>query len=266
MAPSSDLRYDSDGYLTSTFKCLFSAFRGDIGLPERILFCFDGKPKTIKRRPPKPPDWYSKLGEFQRVIKEGFGEAAHTLHSDHESDDTVATVVARMACQGRRVVVVSGDKDLQQLALPDGQVSYFCLNKKRLLTAAEICDRWGVKRPIQVAVALAIIGDVGDGVNGVDKMAAKAVQRIFNGLSDDASLDLVVEVAARQMTESQKAQFYESLELTLLHLDVQTDAVPVPFDPVPSLSLGGRAGDEWARGIAMLDPEGAIDAVQDWTP
>lgn len=263
-APDSDLRHDEDGFLTASFKCFFSMLKLETGIPERILFSFDGKPKTVKPRPPKPADWHPKLDQFQEIIKEAFGAQAHVLHPDHESDDTVATVACRMADLGRRVIVVSGDKDLQQLR--GANVDFFCLNRKRLMTEREICERWNVNQPIHVAVALAIIGDPKDGVNGVDKMGAKAVQKIFDRLPKDAPLEEVVEQVAKGMSEKQRAQFYESLDYTLLHLDVQTEAVPVPFLPASRLSLDGRAGFEWERGVSSLDPEAALDAVDQWNP
>ena len=263
-SPESDLRYDKDGYLTAAFKCFFAMLRFETGIPERILFSFDGKSKTDKKRPPKPADWYIKLDEFQRVIKEAFGDSAYVLHPDHESDDTVATVACRVANQGRHVIVVSGDKDLQQLKEP--RIDYFDLSKKRLMTEREICEKWCVNKPVHVSIALAIIGDKGDGINGVDKLGAKAVQKIFASLPLDASLEEVIERSAQKMSENQKGQFFESLEYTLLHLDVQTDAMPVPFLPAKTLSIEGRAGDEWERGVRGLDPEATAAEIEDWNP
>lgn len=263
-SPESDLRHDKDGYLTAAFKCFFAMLKFETGIPERILFSFDGKAKTNKKRPPKPADWYIKLDEFQRIIKEAFGDSAYVLHPDHESDDTVATVACRVANLGRHVIVVSGDKDLQQLKEP--RIDYFDLSKKRLMTEREICEKWCVNKPVHVSIALAIIGDKGDGINGVDKLGAKAVDKIFKDLHKDAPLEEVIDRAVLKMSETQKGQFFESLEYTLLHLDVQTDAMPVPFLPAKTLSIEGRAADEWERGVLALDPEAAIAAIEDWNP
>jgi 5'-3' exonuclease len=266
-AASSDLKYDKNGYLIAAFKCFFSALRSEIRVPERIIFVFDGKPKTKKPRPPKPADWYEKLDRFQRLIQDAFGSNAYVLHPEHEADDTVATVATRAAAQNRHVTVVSGDKDLQQIW--GSNISYYSLGRKRMIKEQEILEKWAIHQPVQVAVALAIIGDKADGINGVDKMGEGAVMKIFKTIPRDAPLDEVVSRVIRHMkTETQLSQFYESLEYTLLKLDVETDAMPVSFDPLPELdSLGDtRAGDTWAREVAGLDPDKALADVEDWVP
>lgn len=264
---STELKYDKLGYIIAAFNCFFAALRTETKIPERVIFCFDGKSKTKKPRPPKPADWYEKLTCFQQTIQDAFGSDAYVLHPDHEADDTVATIACRSAAEGRDVVIMSGDKDLQQLI--DDRISYYSFGKKRMVSARDVCEKWAIHQPIQVAVALAIIGDKADGINGVDKMGPGAVQKIFATLPKDASLEHVISRVASSMKSAERmSQFYESLEYTLLHLDVETDAKPVPFKPVGVIEnlADTRAGDVWERCVNGLDPERAIDRVDSWEP
>lgn len=264
---SPDLKYDKLGYAVAAFNCFFSALRTEVKVPERVIFCFDGKSKTKKPRPPKPADWYVKLADFQQIIQDAFGSDAYVLHPDHEADDTVATISFRSAQEGRDVVIMSGDKDLQQLM--DRRISYYSFGKKRILTHSDVCDKWAIHHPTQVAVALAIIGDTADGINGVDKMGAGAVRKIFSSLPKTAPLEQVVSrVVSSMKTKEQVSQFYESLELTLLHLDVQTDSKPVPFNPVKRIDqlADTRAGDVWEKFIRDLDPDEVMSEIDDWNP
>jgi len=277
-AQASHLKYVDRGYLIAAFKSLFYAMRSEIGVPSRILFCFDGKPKTNKPRKPKPQEYEDDLVDFARFVRDAFGDRAYAHHGDYEADDLVATAVAQSTSRGIRAVVMSGDKDLQQLKGPLSE--YYCLNRKHLLTDREICERWDVYKPIQVAVALAIIGDPGDGINGVNKCGPSAVKKIFDAIPPDSTLEEVMDLVASKLGStpqfdkktgekfpSQQDQFFEALGYTLLNTEAEGDYEPANFIPNPKPDLDeGPVLDEYSRGITMLDPEAAGRAVDDWDP
>jgi 5'-3' exonuclease len=277
-AQASHLKYVDRGYLVAVFKSLFYAMRSEIGVPRRILFCFDGKPKTNKPRKPKPQEYERDLVDFARFVRDAFGDEAYAHHENYEADDLVATAVTQSTSQGIKSIVISGDKDLQQLRT--SMVEYYCLNRKHLLTEKEICQRWDVHRPIQVAIALAIIGDPGDGINGVNKCGPSAVKKIFDGIPPDSSLEEVMDLVASKLGTvpqvdkktgerfpSQQAQFLESLNYTLLNTEAEGNYEATNFIPNPNPDLEeGPVLEEYQRGIRMLDPDASSREVEDWNP
>lgn len=277
-AEASHLKHVDRGYLVALFKSLFYAMRAEMGVPKRILFCFDGRPKTNKPRKPKPQRYEDDLVDFARFVRDAFGDNAYAHHEDYEADDLVATAVARSAARGVQSIVMSGDKDLQQLRTPD--IEYYCLNRKHLLTEREICERWDVHKPIQVAVALAIIGDPGDGINGVNKCGPTAVKKIFDTIPRDSTLEQVMDLVAAKLGStpqfdkknnvtlpSQQDQFFDSLGFTLLNTEAVGTYEPTNFIPNPKPDLDeGPVLDEYVRGIRMLDPDAAGREIDGWEP
>ena len=94
--------------------------------PEYLAVAFDTRGPVFRHRlydrykanrPPMPEDLAVQIPYIRESV------AAHRIlvleHDDQEADDLIASVTARMTGQGRRVVVVSGDKDLLQLVSAD---------------------------------------------------------------------------------------------------------------------------------------------------
>jgi DNA polymerase I len=256
---SNELQRMTDGHLYAVWKSLFYAIKTEIGIPAKVLFCFDGKPKTNKPRPPKPKGYVEELARFRsEVLPQAFGDGCWALNADYEADDLVATVATALAAQHQRVVVMSGDKDLMQLR--SSVVDYYCLNRKRLLTMDEICDKWGINHPNQVSIALALRGDAGDGISGVDRWGDSKIAKFFKTVPKLASLEEIVDLLMRELKPEQQAQFCESLDFTLLH-DRVGQYQPVDFKPNPDCLIG-----EFDIISGMIDPDRGVRAVENWEP
>ena len=140
-------------------------------VPERLLFCWDGKErKSNKPRDPKPEGYEDDKQYFQELIKYLVRGSAQVV-AQAEADDAVATAAFRDVAEGGRTVVVSGDKDLQQLQRSN--IRYYCLNHRIEMLPDEICARWAIYHPREVSVALAVIGDPKDGISGVHRWGRK---------------------------------------------------------------------------------------------
>src|SRR5208337_2071907 len=134
---------------------------GRIGVRvSRTMFGWDGHAKTDKKRGPKSRDYIDTRYRFQEALLPLFN-TVHGYHAEFEADDVVAT--AAFNSKASQVFVISGDKDLMQLQ--GGNVSYYDLNTKQILTARKICLKFSVKQPSQVPLALAITGDAGDNIS-----------------------------------------------------------------------------------------------------
>jgi 5'-3' exonuclease len=202
---------------------LFDA-RGRLGVIDRTLFCWDTAQKKDKKRTPKPPEYDAERYRFIDLLTQLFN-SAHAVPPAHEADDCVATYVHR-ADPSEHLIVVSGDKDLQSLS---GQnVSYYSLNEKAILSNTFITHEWHVKKPAQIAIALAILGDPGDNVPGIKGWGPKKVQQLFEDIPEDLKFSEVLERIVRKIPEKHLDIFYESLDLTLLD-----PGVPDVPDPAP---------------------------------
>ena len=192
--------------------------------PERMLACWDGKPKRDKGRAHKTPEFHAEANNFRDALKYLF-KAPSCLVESAEADDCVATAAYRSSREGNQVVIMSGDKDLQQLA--GGNIRYYCLVKKMVLTREHILSRWeGIKRPSQIAIALAIMGDPLDKIPGIRGYGPKKVESLFQAVSGDMNFSEALEAIDHQLPEKHKDAFYESLDLTLL--DSEVEGVPEP--------------------------------------
>ena len=197
---------------------------GRINMPiTRTLFGWDGHAKTDKPRQPKPQAYADTRKRVQEDILTLF-DITNGYHPDYEADDIVATVVFNSKAE--QIVVVSGDKDLMQLQ--GGNVAYYCLNSKSMLPSRTICHKFAVKRPSQVAIALAIIGDRGDGVGGIPKWGPKKVEKLFKAVTEAMNFESALVTIQAQIPGNLLPFFLDSLDKTLLYSDVP--GVPEPYE------------------------------------
>jgi 5'-3' exonuclease len=194
---------------------------------DRMLFAWDGAATRDKHREPKPEAYYETLLLLIDHLNLLFG-AAHAINDSYEADDLVAT--AAYQSKADQIFVVSGDKDLQQLA--GRRVHYYSLNDKVILSCRSICDRWHVKQPSQVAIALAIIGDKIDLVAGIKGWGPKKVKRLFEAVTPEMNFEQALDNILSQMPEEVQAQFLADLDLTMLNPLIE--GVPEPKQIVPA--------------------------------
>ena len=208
---------------------------------DRLLFCWDGEAKRVKPRAPKPPEYAEARRKLSGVIQELFG-ASQAWPPMAEADDAVATAAFRSESAGNDVVVVSGDKDLQQLL--GGRISYWCCNTKDFLDRNLVLEKWRVKRPAQIAVALAILGDPGDAVPGIKGWGPKKVAKLFESVGVEMDFQSALDAVVAQIPAELQPVFYESLDLTLLDPSVPGVPDPAPValaDPYQSEEVLGDA-------------------------
>ena len=127
--------------------------------PDRALFCWDVQSKNDKGRAPKPPGYYEEMHELRKMTRFLTGASQAWKHTS-EADDAVATAAFRRRAAGHKVIILSGDKDLMQLVRKD--ISYYSLCHKKMYSIEDVVTKFHVKRPAQIAIALAITGDPDD--------------------------------------------------------------------------------------------------------
>jgi 5'-3' exonuclease len=195
--------------------------------PTHLFFAWDGTAKRDKGRAEKPPEYHTGKVKLATALQTIFG--ASQAYPEGEADDACATAAHQAAKDpvAEIIYVVSGDKDLMQVVTE--RICYYSLNEKCVLNWPWILNKWKIKHPSHLSIALAILGDAGDGINGVDKMGGKAVEKLFQPIDETMNLLEVAELVSARMSEPQMRQFEESLELTLLRLDIPNLPAPAPI-------------------------------------
>lgn len=114
-----------------------------------------------------------------------------TAEQDWEADDAAATAVRLAAMAGRPCVLVSVDKDWQQLVTTDDPLRpmVICWDPKddTITDSRAVLTKWSVE-PHQLRDLLALTGDNGDNIPGVRGIGAKSAASLIwtYGSLDDA--------------------------------------------------------------------------------
>ena len=138
---------------------------------------FDGYKGTRK---PMPPELLEQVPLVQELLK-SMNIPILTLEG-YEADDILGTVAKRMQAAGHEVTIVSGDRDLLQLADAHIRIALPKTVKGQTettrYTPAEVEVEWGVT-PQEFIDLKALMGDSSDNIPGVPGMGPKTAQWII---------------------------------------------------------------------------------------
>jgi len=174
-----------------------------------------------------PEDLAPQLDRIRQVVQ-AFGIPILEAQG-YEADDVLGTIARRAAAQGVHVVILTGDRDLLQLADDDITIQ---LAGQRLSEAVDydpgmVEQRFGV-RPDQVVDFKAMVGDTSDnipGVKGIGEKTAADLLRKFESLSGIYAHLPEVPTRWRTLLENGREQALLSQQLSAIATDV-----PMEFD------------------------------------
>jgi DNA polymerase-1 len=149
----------------------------------------------------------------------------------YEADDVIGTLARKIVEAGMNVVVVSGDKDFQQLVRP----GVWLLNPGRggpasveenWVSTENGSERLGVA-PALVTDYLALVGDSSDNVPGVKGIGEKGAQELVNSYGSVenilAHVDEISKKRPREALQSQREEALLSKELVTIRDDLAID-------------------------------------------
>ena len=155
-----------------------------------------------------------------------------------EADDLIATYARAAEAKGAEVVIVSADKDLQQLVSPrirfydaesgsKGKPGY---RPERNLDVEAVVAKWEGLQPGQIGDALALIGDTSDNIPGVPGIGLKTAAQL---LLEYGSLEALLEGASAIKQPKRRENLLAAAEgarlsRRLVELDCSVD---LPVDP-----------------------------------
>src|SRR5690606_17234161 len=165
----------------------FARFIGDLMervRPEHMAVAFDESlvssfrnqlyPAYKANREPAPEDLKRQFALCRRLC-EALGVATFSSNR-YEADDIIGTLAVRMRAQGKRVVLVTRDKDLAQLVRP-GDAYWDYIGDARF-AYEDITERFGVL-PERMPCFLALMGDAVDNIPGVPGVGRKTASMLF---------------------------------------------------------------------------------------
>jgi 5'-3' exonuclease len=199
--------------------------------PDALAVVFDGPgptrrhqefPEYKAQRPEMPDAMIRQIPYVHRVL-----EAMHVpilMLAGEEADDILGTVAVRAAAEGYAVTLVSGDKDLLQLA--GERIVVRDTMKERTWGPAEVHGRYGLP-PERIPDLLALMGDSVDNIPGVPGVGEKTARELLLRFGTlEGVLDRTAEVPKPKLREALRAhgnQARLSKRLTSLQTDL---AVP----------------------------------------
>lgn len=174
-----------------------------------------------------PPDDLIPQFKLVRDATEAFDIPAIELEG-YEADDLIATYTKLAKAQGKKVVIVSSDKDLMQLI--DDDVRMLDPMKGKFMTEKDVIEKFGVT-PDKVVDVQSLAGDSVDNVPGVPGIGVKTAAQLINEFGSlEELLDRAGEIKQNKRRES-LIEHRESAEISkrLVALDADV-AVPVGLE------------------------------------
>lgn len=136
-----------------------------------------------------------------------------------EADDIIGTLARRAEENGRKVLIISSDKDLAQLV--NDNVVLLDSMFDRSLDRKGVIEKFAVT-PEQIIDFLTLTGDTSDNIPGVDKVGPKTAAK---WLGVYGSLDNILE-----QKDQIKGKVGENLRAAVAHLDLSRELVTIKCD------------------------------------
>ncbi len=148
-----------------------------------------------------------------------------------EADDVLATLAERLASEGRRALVVSGDRDLLQLVTPRTSVLFIGARGQEhvLFDEAAVEKRFGVP-PAELPAFAALVGDSSDNLPGVPGIGPQTAAKLVREHGSVRALVAALEsVTPPKLVET----LAEHAERALLNEELATLRRDVPLAEGP---------------------------------
>lgn len=188
--------------------------------PTRVLCVFDGKGGSTNRKNIDPN--YKAQREHTRITNWGLFDTkaeeyeslsaqlfrtidyleclpVHTLMMEKlEADDVIAFLANEFSARGKKVTIVSSDKDFLQLI--NENISVYAPIKKELYTISNVKEVLQVP-PQNYNIVKALLGDNSDNLAGIKGLGIKTILSEFEGIDSDTTytLDRVYQIAEQKL-------------------------------------------------------------------
>lgn len=208
--------------------------------PDAMVICFDEGEETVRHqehdgykegRAETPDDFYSQIPRVMQLLSAfGFPTVSNPRY---EADDLIASYAKEGEKRGMRVTIVSGDRDLFQMATSTIRIAipHKGYQATEYLGPDEVLAKYGI-RPDQVASYKGLSGDASDNLPGVKGIGPKTAALL---LAEYGTLQAIYENLPairptwREKLEQDREQAFFCEKLATLHIDLP---LPCPMEDV----------------------------------
>lgn len=198
--------------------------------PTHVLVAFDAGKTTFrtefyseyKAGRAKTPGEFKEQMPYIRDLLTGLGVKHYEL-ANYEADDIIGTLSRKVDPNEFDVVVLSGDRDLTQLAMENVKVDITVkgVNDIEAYTPAHIEEKYGLA-PLQIIDMKGLAGDSSDNIPGVTKIGEKTAIKLLKEYgSVEGVYEHIDEMKASKMKENlinDKEQAFLSKRLATIDL------------------------------------------------
>jgi len=158
-----------------------------------------------------------------RKATEALGVPAVELEG-FEADDLIATYAQHAVAKGKKVVIISSDKDLMQLVTDD--IHMMDPMKNKIIDPEGVFEKFGVP-PEKVIDVQALAGDATDNIPGVPGIGVKTAAQLIN---EYGTLEELLERASEIKQPKRREKLMDNAEMARISMKLVTLAqdVPVP--------------------------------------
>ncbi|MCA9765715.1 MAG: DNA polymerase I [Carnobacterium sp.] len=202
--------------------------------PSHVLVAFDAGKTTFRNEffneyksgRSKTPNEFTEQMPYLRELLDGFGIKHYEL-SNYEADDIIGTLSDIVDPAIFDVVIISGDRDLTQLAKENVRVDITVKGVSELkeYTIESIADEMGIK-PKQIIDLKGLAGDASDNIPGVTKIGEKTALKL---LKEYHSVEGVYEHVEELKKSKMKENLINEKEIAFLSKRLATIMLDTPI-------------------------------------
>lgn len=239
--------------------------------PEYLTVAFDVKEPTFRHklygeykgtRKPMPEELREQVPVIQDVLRAM--RVPVIMQGGYEADDILGTIARLAEAEGMEVSLVSGDRDLLQLA--SEKILIRIPKTKRGGTeiedyhTAEVMEKYGIT-PKQVIDMKGLMGDTADNIPGVpgigEKTAAKILAAFPSVEEAYENIEQVEPKRARELLRANRELAFLSKELATIKTDCPVD---FSFEAARYENLFTEEAFEWIKKLELKSLEKRFDA------
>ena len=231
-------RYNSKGLNTSAImgfaNTLYELLKNE--KPSHIGVAFDTQAPTARHtdfvgykanRQSMPEDLALSIPYIKELIR-AFN--IPTLYVDgYEADDVIGTLAKEAEQAGYQVYMVTPDKDFGQL-VSENIFMYKPAKageKPVIMGVPEVCEKFGIKHPLQVIDFLGLMGDASDNIPGIPGVGEVTARKL---LAEYGSVEGVLENAKYIKNEILKNKVENGRESAIISKQLATIILDVPIE------------------------------------
>ncbi|MHC5216119.1 DNA polymerase I [Enterococcus sp. LJL128] len=219
--------------------------------PTHVLVAFDAGKTTFrtefyaeyKAGRSKTPGEFKEQMPYIRELLTGLGVQYYEL-DNYEADDIIGTLANKVPKEEFDVVVLSGDRDLTQLATDSVKVDITVKGVSDLetYTPEYVAEKYDGLRPLQIIDMKGLAGDTSDNIPGVTKIGEKTAIKL---LKEYGSVEGIYEHIDELKQSKMKENLINDKEQAFMSKRLATIEVNAPVDiDIDSLKYEGKDLDK----------------------